>query len=202
MLLAAGGCELSTTTHVKTAWKKLLPILSSRHLSFKILCRVYSSCVRSAMLHVSETWPLTKPNLQRLQHSVSIFVTLAKSFNDINLYHYLGLSSRRYIGNIFLIFSPRKQGLTFYANCLYISICRLMKILPRMLSVKLPDAHSWRIKRHLTYQHQIQTKIRILLQKLAHTSNAAIKTPRNKTTPLLRAALSKMVYSLLFFIKY
>ena len=26
-------------------------------------------CVRSAMLHASETWPLTKPNLQRLQHN-------------------------------------------------------------------------------------------------------------------------------------
>ena len=70
MLLAAGGCELSTTTHVKTAWKKfktLVPVLSSRHLSFKTRGHVYSSCVRSAMLHTSETWSLTKPNLQRLQ---------------------------------------------------------------------------------------------------------------------------------------
>ena len=58
MLSAAGGCELSTTTCVKTAWKKfkdLLPVLSSRHLSFKTRSRVYSSCVRSAMLHASET---------------------------------------------------------------------------------------------------------------------------------------------------
>ena len=68
-LSVAGGCELTTTTHVKNAWKKfkdLLPVLSSRHLSFKTRGRVYSSCVR-AMLHASETWPLTKPNLQRLQ---------------------------------------------------------------------------------------------------------------------------------------
>ena len=71
MLSAAGGCELSTTTHVKTAWKKfkLLPGLNSRHLSFKTRGRVYSSCVRSAMLHASETWPLTKSNLQRLQRN-------------------------------------------------------------------------------------------------------------------------------------
>ena len=64
MLSAAGGCELSTTT----AWKKfkeLLLVLSSHHLSFKTLGRVYSSCVWSAMLHASETWPLTKPYLQR-----------------------------------------------------------------------------------------------------------------------------------------
>ena len=66
MLSAAGGCELSTTTCMKTAWKKfkeLLPVLSSRHLSFKTCGHVYSSCLWSAMLHVSETWPLTKPNL-------------------------------------------------------------------------------------------------------------------------------------------
>ena len=72
MLSAAGGCELSTTTRVKTAWKKfkdLLPVLFSRHLSFKTRGSVYSSCVRSAMLHASETWPLTKPNLQRLQRN-------------------------------------------------------------------------------------------------------------------------------------
>ena len=70
MLSAAGGCEFSTTTRVKTAWKKfkdLLPVLSSRHLSFKTRGHVYSSCVRSAMLHANKTWPLTKPNLQRLQ---------------------------------------------------------------------------------------------------------------------------------------
>ena len=57
---------------MKTAWKKfkeLLPVLSSRHLSFKTCGRVYSSYVRSAMLHASETWPLTKPNLQLLQRN-------------------------------------------------------------------------------------------------------------------------------------
>ena len=30
---------------------------------------MYSSCVQSTMLHASETWPLTKPNLQRLQQN-------------------------------------------------------------------------------------------------------------------------------------
>ena len=69
LLSAASGCELSTTTHVKTTWKKfkkLLPVLSSSHLSLKTYGRMYSFCVQSAMLHASETWPLTKPNLQHL----------------------------------------------------------------------------------------------------------------------------------------
>ena len=42
---AAGGCELSPITCVKTAWKKfkeLPPVLASRHLSFKACGRVYS----------------------------------------------------------------------------------------------------------------------------------------------------------------
>ena len=55
---------------VKTAWKKfreLLPVVTFGHLSYKTRGNVYSSCVWSAMLHASETWPLTKTNLQCLQ---------------------------------------------------------------------------------------------------------------------------------------
>ena len=73
MLSAGGGCEITVTTHVKTAWKKfreLLPVLTSRHLSYKTHGHVYSSCVRSAMLHASETWPLTKTNLQRYDRTM------------------------------------------------------------------------------------------------------------------------------------
>ena len=72
MLSAGGGCEMAVTTRVRTAWKKfreLLPVLTSRHLSYKTRGNLYSSCVRSAMLHASETWPLTKTNLQRLQRN-------------------------------------------------------------------------------------------------------------------------------------
>ena len=67
MLSAGGGCEIAVTTHVKTAWKKfreLLAVLTLCHLSYKTRGHVYSSCLRRAMLHASETWPLTKTNLQ------------------------------------------------------------------------------------------------------------------------------------------
>ena len=77
MLSAAGGCELSNTTRVKTAWKKfkeLLPVLSSRHLSFKARGYVYSSSVWSELPHASDTWPLTKPNIQRLQQNDSTMI--------------------------------------------------------------------------------------------------------------------------------
>ena len=72
MLSAGGGCEIAVTTRVKTAWKEfreLLPVLTSRHFSNKTRGHVYSSCARSAMLHASETWSLTKTNLQRLQRN-------------------------------------------------------------------------------------------------------------------------------------
>ena len=74
MLSGTGGCELSTTTCVKTARKKFkelksVSVLSSRHFSFKTRGHVYSSCVRSAMLHASETLPVTKPCLLRLQRN-------------------------------------------------------------------------------------------------------------------------------------
>ena len=73
MLSAGGGCEITVTTHVRTAWKKfreLPPVLTSRHLSYKTCGHVYSSCVRSSMLHASETWPLTKTNLQRTDRAM------------------------------------------------------------------------------------------------------------------------------------
>ena len=72
MFSAGGGCEITVTTHVKTALKKfreLLPVFTSRHSSYKTRGHVYSSCVRRAILHASETWPLTKTNLQRLQRN-------------------------------------------------------------------------------------------------------------------------------------
>ena len=72
LISAGGGCEITVTTPVKTDWKKvreLLPVLTSRHFSFKTHGHVYSSCMWSSMLHASETWPLTKTNLQCLQRN-------------------------------------------------------------------------------------------------------------------------------------
>ena len=40
-----------------------------------------------------------------------------KQIRSVNLYHSLGIFSRRQIDDIFLIF-PRKQDITFHANCL------------------------------------------------------------------------------------
>ena len=62
MLSADGGCEITVTFPVKTAWqfRELLSVLTSHNLSYKTRGHVYR-----AILHASETWPLTKTNLQR-----------------------------------------------------------------------------------------------------------------------------------------
>ena len=69
MLSAGGGCELASITRIKTAWGKfnqLLPILTSRALSLPTRGCIYNTCVRSAMLHASETWALNSQSTSRL----------------------------------------------------------------------------------------------------------------------------------------
>ena len=83
MLSAGGGCNLPVTTRVKTVWKKfreLLPVLKCRNLSCKTRFHVYDSCVRSAMLHASESWPLSykeKGSCLPLSLSLSLSVCLS-----------------------------------------------------------------------------------------------------------------------------
>ena len=70
MLCAGGGCKLAIVTRCSTAWgkfKRLLPILTSKHVSLRTRGKVFNACVRSALLHGSETWAPTAPDLQRLR---------------------------------------------------------------------------------------------------------------------------------------
>jgi len=47
----------------------LVPLLTSRDISLIRRGRLYSSCVRSSMLHGSETWPVMKENEVALQRA-------------------------------------------------------------------------------------------------------------------------------------
>ena len=58
---ADGGCDSAVTTRVWSAWKKFceyLPILTGKGFSLKLKGKVYATCVRSCLLHGSETWPM------------------------------------------------------------------------------------------------------------------------------------------------
>ena len=118
MLSAGGGCEITLTTRVKTSWKKLrelIPVLTSRHLSYKTRGHVYSSCVLSAMLHASETWPLTKANLQRLQHNNRAMIRQICSINpgDVATVRSNELLAKLELEDLDLIFEREKASLVW-----------------------------------------------------------------------------------------
>ena len=72
MLSAAGGCDNAIAARCCVAWgkfRKLLPVLTTRHLTPKIRGKVYTTCVRTAMLHGSETWGPNASDLQRLRRN-------------------------------------------------------------------------------------------------------------------------------------
>ena len=72
MLSAGGGCELAAITRCKCAWGKfrqLLPLLTNCHLPLLTRGKVYSSCVRSVMLHAAETWAMKVDTLNRLRRN-------------------------------------------------------------------------------------------------------------------------------------
>ena len=51
---------------IRIGWNKfrqLVPLLISKDVSLIMRGRLYSSCVRSSMLHGSETWPVRKENV-------------------------------------------------------------------------------------------------------------------------------------------
>ena len=71
-LNAGGGCDSAIAGRCCAAWgkfRKLLLLLTSRHISPKSRGQVYSSCIRSAMLHGSETWGPNASELQRLRRN-------------------------------------------------------------------------------------------------------------------------------------
>ena len=72
MLSAGGGCELAAVTRCKCAWGKfpqLLPLLTNCNVPLVTRGRVYSTCVRSVMLHAAETLAMTVATLNRLRRN-------------------------------------------------------------------------------------------------------------------------------------
>ena len=77
MLSAGGGYELAAVTRCELAWGKfhqLLLLLTNRNLPLLIRGQVYSTCVRSVMLHAAETWAMTVSTLTPLENIPFTFV--------------------------------------------------------------------------------------------------------------------------------
>ena len=102
MLSAGGGCKLATVTRCKSAWGKfrqLLPLLTNRNLPLLTRGRVYSTCVRSVMLHAAETWAMTVATLNRLRHNDRVmirWVCNVKANNEVSSDSLLSKPGYRY----------------------------------------------------------------------------------------------------------
>ena len=128
MLSAGGGCKITVTTCVKTAWKKfreLLPVLTSRHLSYKTRGHVYSSCVQRAILHASETWTLTKTNLQRLQRNDRAMVRQSCSIKpeDVTMVRSSQLVAKLELEDLYLILREGRPLIMTMMFCLNKKLC-------------------------------------------------------------------------------
>ena len=60
MLSVDGDADAAVEARIQIGWNKfrqLVPLLTNRDISLIRRGKLYSSCVRSSMLHVSKTWP-------------------------------------------------------------------------------------------------------------------------------------------------
>jgi len=72
ILSVDGNADAAVKARIHIGWNKfrqLVPLLTNRDISLIRRGRLYSSCVRSSMLHGSETWPVRKENEVALQRS-------------------------------------------------------------------------------------------------------------------------------------
>ena len=65
-----GDADAAVEARIRIGWNKfrqLVPLLTNKDVSLIMRGRLYSSFVRSSMLHGSETWPVRKENVVALQ---------------------------------------------------------------------------------------------------------------------------------------
>ena len=70
MLSVERDAHAAVEARIRVGWNKfrqLVPLLTNKDISLINSGKLYSSCVRSSMLHGSETWPVRKENETALQ---------------------------------------------------------------------------------------------------------------------------------------
>ena len=64
-LILDGDADAAVESRIRIGWNKfrqLVPLVTNKDISLTVRGRLYSSCVRSSMLHGSETWLIRKGN--------------------------------------------------------------------------------------------------------------------------------------------
>jgi len=59
--IQVGDTDAAVENRIQIGWNKfrqLVPLLINKDISLIVRVRLYSSCIRSSMLHGSETWPV------------------------------------------------------------------------------------------------------------------------------------------------
>jgi len=72
MLSMDGDADAAVEARIRIGWNKfrwLVPLLANKDVSLVMRGRLYSSCVRSSMLHGSETWPVRKESVVALRQA-------------------------------------------------------------------------------------------------------------------------------------
>jgi len=72
MLRVDSDAYAAVEARIRIGWNKfrqLVPLLTNKDVSLIMRGMLYSSCVRSSMLHGSETWPVRKENVVVLQQA-------------------------------------------------------------------------------------------------------------------------------------
>jgi len=72
MLSVDGDADAAAKARIRigsNTFRQLVPLLTNRDMSLIRRGRLYGSCVRSSMLHGSETWPVKKENEVALQRA-------------------------------------------------------------------------------------------------------------------------------------
>ena len=72
MLNGGGGAESASVTRIRCAWAKfreLSGLLTKKEVSLRMKGRVYTVCVRSAMLYGSETWAINSEQVARVDRT-------------------------------------------------------------------------------------------------------------------------------------
>ena len=67
-----GDADAVVEVRIRIGWNKfrqLVPLLTNKDVSLIVRGRLYSSCMRSCMLHGNETWPVRKENVVALQRA-------------------------------------------------------------------------------------------------------------------------------------
>uniref|UniRef100_A0A0L8HFH9 Reverse transcriptase domain-containing protein n=1 Tax=Octopus bimaculoides TaxID=37653 RepID=A0A0L8HFH9_OCTBM len=89
--VSSGSGSESVAARIRIAWEKfreLLPLLVTKGLSLRVKGRLYDACVRTAMLHGSETWAVTAEDMHKLaRNEASILYWMCNVSVHTQQYH-------------------------------------------------------------------------------------------------------------------